>query len=411
MPSSAAITRPLARLVGVGKDYAVIASKGGRLRTVLDLILGRAMRDRYRAVQSIDLCIQPGESWGIIGENGAGKSTLLKIIAGVVKPSAGSIEVNGRITALLELGAGFHPEYSGRENVYLASALMGCDRAETARHFDEILAFADIGEHIDQPVKTYSSGMVVRLGFAVATALKPDLLVTDEVLAVGDESFQKKCLRWMESYRAGGGALLLCSHSMYHIQTLCDRAIWIHHGQCRMVGDAYSVTQSYLAYHEQKNQQTHLDRPSHAYQSSYPCMQTLTAESVDGKQVSEVRIGDDVVLSGTYRAPDDQPTVVMAGIARVDGTPVFGTFSNAAGFITNRIAPHLFGFRFHVKKCSLLPGKYRFKGHTLDAHGLRLFDTLETEVTVVGKTSDHGLVRLEHSWLSARPLEPQTNDS
>lgn len=388
----------LVRLQGIGKDYAVVRTGGGRVRTLVNLLLGRPVGTHFRALAGIDLEIRRGESWGIIGENGAGKSTLLKIIAGVVKPSAGERRVAGRIAALLELGTGFHPDYSGRENVFLASALMGWTRAETSSRLDQILAFADIGEHIDQPVKTYSSGMVVRLGFAVATALSPDLLVTDEVLAVGDESFQKKCLRWLEGYLAGGGTLLLCSHSMYHIQTLCQKAVWIHQGRAHMSGDAHQVTRAYLAHHEERN--ASLEAPSRptADHATQPAMQRLWTEDADGRPAERFPSASDIRLCGVYSSPDDTPTVVMAGLMRIDGTPVYGTFSNAAGFASNRVGDRLFAFCFELRMHSLLPGKYTMKAHTLDVHGLRLFDTLETDIVVEGETTEHGMVRLDHSW-------------
>ncbi len=193
-----------------------------------------------------------GESLGVIGENGAGKSTLLKIIAGVIPPTRGTVAVNGRVGALLELGSGFHPEYTGLANIELAAALLGLAPSEIADKRAEIIAFADLGDHIRDPIKQYSSGMVVRLGFAVATALAPDILITDEVLAVGDESFQKKCVAWMERYLGGGGTLLFCSHSMYHVQKLCRHALWIKGGQVERYGTAAEVTQAYLAYHEAK---------------------------------------------------------------------------------------------------------------------------------------------------------------
>ena len=204
----------IVQLAGIDKDYPSEISNAVRLRTVANLLLGRPIKRHFPALEKISLSVRRGESWGIIGENGAGKSTLLKIIAGIVKPTAGNIAVYGRVNALLELGTGFHPEYSGRENIFLASSLMGWSPAETRAALEAIITFADIGTHLEQPVKTYSSGMVVRLGFAIATVLKPDLLVTDEVLAVGDESFQKKCMRWMEGYLSAGGTLMLCSHSM-----------------------------------------------------------------------------------------------------------------------------------------------------------------------------------------------------
>ena len=244
--------RTLVRLAGVTKDYPRIATGGDRMRTLLALLLRRKGMPHFRALDAIDLELRQGQSLGIIGENGAGKSTLLKIIAGVVRPSAGTVQVDARVGALLELGSGFHPDYTGRDNIHLSSALMGLSRSAVRDKIDAIIDFADIGAHIDEPIKHYSSGMVVRLGFAVATTLEPEVLITDEVLAVGDESFQKKCITWIESYLARGGTLLLCSHSMFHVQTLCPEALWIHHGGVRMRGSSFDVTREYLTYHEEK---------------------------------------------------------------------------------------------------------------------------------------------------------------
>ncbi len=396
---SAPDSNDLIRLDHISKDYPVIRTGAGRLRTVFELLTGRAVHDYYRALENISLTIRRGESWGIIGENGAGKSTLLKIIAGVVKASQGTIAINGRVSALLELGTGFHPEYSGRDNIFLASALMGWTRAETHTQLGAILRFADIGTHIDQPVKTYSSGMVVRLGFAVATALSPDLLVTDEVLAVGDESFQKKCLRWMEDFRARGGTLLLCSHSMYHVQSLCQQTMWIHDGKMRMQGESFAVTQAYLAYHEAKNRKDEPAAPIlSALTAPFPMLAALWIEDDTGTCRERFEMSEDIWLCGTYQSPEDRPTVLMAGIVRMDGTPVFGTFSHDTEFCANRLAPHVFGFRVIFRRNALLPGMYHLRAHTLDDHGLRMFDTREVSLTIRGQTRDHGFVRLDHEW-------------
>ena len=389
----------LVQLSGISKDYPIIRTGAGRLQTVFELLTGRAVHDFYRALDDISITVRRGESWGIIGENGAGKSTLLKIVAGVVKASRGTITVHGRISALLELGTGFHPEYSGRDNIFLASALMGWSRAETYAQLDAILSFADIGTHIDQPVKTYSSGMVVRLGFAVATALSPDLLVTDEVLAVGDESFQKKCLRWMEDFRARGGTLLLCTHSMYHVQSLCQQTMWIHDGKMRMKGESFEVTQAYLAYHEAKNRKAVSAATTlPATNAPFAMLVALWLEDNTGAERALFDMSEDVYLCGTYQSPEDRPTVLMAGIVRMDGTPVFGTFSNDANFNANRLAPQRFGFRVIFRRNALLPGMYHLRAHTLDEHGLRMFDTREVVLTIRGQTRDHGFVRLEHEW-------------
>lgn len=394
------MSRPLIQIKGVGKDYPIVSTAINRLRTIGSLLLGRGIIDRYTALQGIDLELAKGESLGIIGENGAGKSTLLKIIAGVVKPSSGEININGSIGALLELGNGFHPEYTGRENIFLAAALMGLSRRSITEKLDAIIAFADIGDYIEQPIKHYSSGMVVRLGFAVATAMRPDILITDEVLAVGDESFQKKCIRWIEGYLAEGGTLLLCSHSMFHIQTLCQNALWIHEGLPRMYGNSFEVTREYLTYHEEKNAQEtpqSVAEPAGIYQ-----IRKLWLEDADESPLMTVQMHEEFRICGIVFSPDNRPPVILFGIVRADGTPVYGTHSNETGYIPSKLSESLYGFNVRLSNILLLPGKYKIRVHALDPEGLRLFDTVEITVRITGKTRDYGLCRLEHEWLPAR---------
>ena len=221
---------------GLGKAYPKVHRNSDRLRALGRLLFTGVDRDRISVLRDVNLEIHRGESLGLIGANGAGKSTLLKLITGVLTPTTGDVRTHGEIGALLELGAGFHPEYTGRDNVAMAASLHGLTGAELRKRLPEIIAFADIGRYIDEPVKHYSSGMVVRLGFAVIASLKPDLLVTDEVLAVGDESFQKKCVQWMKHYLDEGGTLILVSHSMYHVQKLCRQACWLRDGEIAMAG-------------------------------------------------------------------------------------------------------------------------------------------------------------------------------
>ena len=393
------MTETLVRLGGVSKDYPRVSTGGDRLRTLAALLFRRRDMPHFRALDAIDLEIRRGESLGIIGENGAGKSTLLKIIAGVVRPTAGSVAVRGRVGALLELGSGFHPDYTGRENIYLSSALMGLSRRETRARERSIIEFADIGEHIDEPIKHYSSGMVVRLGFAVATALEPELLITDEVLAVGDESFQKKCIRWLEEFLSRGGTLLLCSHSMFHVQTLCRRALWIHHGRAHMHGDSFDVTREYLTYHEEK---TAAERPAPRAEGSQPRILGIWTERADGGTAATFVRGETLVLQGLAYGPDDRPPVLLFGIVRVDGTAVYGSLSNENGFQPVRLTPDRFAFAVRFDALSLLPGKYRLRAHALDDAGLRLFDTIQVEFVVTGQTRDFGVVGLPHRWLPGR---------
>jgi len=341
-----------------------------------------------------------------VGENGAGKSTLLKIIAGVARPTAGKVAVRGRVSALLELGSGFHPEYTGRENIYLSSAVMGHTHRETRAKVASIIEFADIGTHIDEPIKHYSSGMVVRLGFAVATALAPDLLITDEVLAVGDESFQKKCIQWLERYLDGGGTLLLCSHSMFHVQTLCSKALWIHHGRARLFGESFDVTREYLTYHEEKRRAEATSAPLPVTGGIMPRIVSAWTERADGTRADTFRQGDELVVQGVAYEPDDRMPVLLFGIVRADGTAVYGSPSNERGFVPAPIGERRFSFAIRFASLALLPGKYTMRVHALDPEGLRLFDTLESEFVVTGETRDFGLVRLEHQWTAGRTIAP-----
>jgi lipopolysaccharide transport system ATP-binding protein len=390
----------LIRLEGVTKDYPKVASGTDRWRTLAALVLGWGDAPHFRALEDVSVEVRKGESLGLIGENGAGKSTLLKVIAGVARPSRGQVEVRGRISALLELGSGFHPDYTGRENIYLSAAVMGLSRREARAKVDSIVDFADIGEHMDEPIKHYSSGMAVRLGFAVATALEPDVLITDEVLAVGDESFQKKCIQWLEHYLRGGGTLLLVSHSMFHIQTLCSKALWIHQGRQRMYGNSFDVTREYLTYHEEKRR-TEEARPRVA-EGNVPRIVSAWLENAAGERAVTFRQGEDLVAHGVAYEPDDRPPVVLFGIIRADGTPVFGSPSNESRFVPAPIGDRQFAFAVRFPRASLLPGKYALRVHTLDPEGLRLFDTVETPFTISGETRDFGLVRLEHEWLEGR---------
>jgi lipopolysaccharide transport system ATP-binding protein len=193
----------------------------------------------------VSLELARGQCLGVVGHNGAGKSTLLKLICGTVQPTQGRVERHGRITAILELGAGFHPDFTGRQNLYFGGSLIGIEHDQMARLEAQVLAFAEIGEAIDRPVKTYSSGMVVRLAFALVTAVEPDLLIIDEALAVGDQRFQKKCIERIEAFRANGCTILFCSHSPYHVRQLCDVALWLDHGRVMELGPTEPVIGAY----------------------------------------------------------------------------------------------------------------------------------------------------------------------
>jgi lipopolysaccharide transport system ATP-binding protein len=308
--------------------------------------------------------------------------------------------VNGRVGALLELGSGFHPDYTGEANIDLAAALLGLAPSEIAEKREEIIAFADLGEHLRDPIKHYSSGMVVRLGFAVATALAPDILITDEVLAVGDESFQKKCIAWTERYLASGGTLLLCSHSMYHVQKLCSKALWIRNGRMERYGAASDVTQAYLAYHEEKTRGERAApiSQSRASAAGVYAVQTLTLSPADA-----IAQGGVLEVSGEVYSPDGRSPSVLVGFVRADGTPVYGVSTDMDRVTPSSIGSSRFRFGIRFSSVDLLPGRYMVRAHALDPEGVRLFDQVECALTVTGQSRELGLVHLAHEWFLVDP--------
>jgi lipopolysaccharide transport system ATP-binding protein len=246
----------------------------------------------------------------------------------------------------------------------------------------------------------------VRLGFAVATCVVPDLLITDEVLAVGDESFQRKCIAWMETYLANGGTLLLCSHGMYHVQKLCSRALWIHEGRLHRSGAATDVTREYLAWHEERVPRApelpKVDTGNLVASTHYE-IRSMQLNGADLGEPSTVPLGGDLTLSGTVYSPDGRPPVVAVAIVRADGTAVFGTFSELYGYQPQLLRPNLFGYTVRFPALPLLPGRYVARSHAMDPEGMRLFDQVERQFDIVGQSREMGLSHLQHQWLPPEP--------
>jgi len=383
---------------GLGKSYPLVFRSRDRMRALWRLLAGRGRADSIAVLKNIDLCVRRGESLGLIGENGAGKSTLLKLLTGVLTPTGGSVRVDARVGALLELGAGFHPEYSGRDNIALAAALYGLDVQETRAKLPEIIAFADIGRYIDEPVKHYSSGMVVRLGFAIVASLKPDLLITDEVLAVGDEAFQKKCVLWMEDYLADGGTLILVSHSMYHVQKLCRQAVWLKQGEIAASGDVFTVTQAYQAYQEAKAVPAAAERATTVAQNLEFHLLDMTLNDAPGETPLLLAQGGTLRVRARVHSRDGRVPVVVFGIVRADGTPVYAVSSEMDDVQPLRESANVYVTEIVFSDLALLPGSYAVSTHPLDPEAVRLFDTLERSLNVRGQSREQGLVRLQHTW-------------
>lgn len=243
---SATQDRCLIRMENVGVRYRVPSERIGSFKEYTIRRLQRRVQLRdFWALRQVNLNIEKGETFGLIGQNGAGKSTLLKLVARVFRPTTGRVQVKGRVAPLLELGAGFHPELSGRENIFLNGALMGFTRAEMESKFDRIVEFAELGDFINAPMRTYSSGMWARLGFAVASDVDPDILIIDEILSVGDETFQRKSAARLEEFRQQGVTVLFVSHDMDSVEEICHRAAWLDHGEIKALGTSSEVIRTY----------------------------------------------------------------------------------------------------------------------------------------------------------------------
>ncbi len=378
----------------ISKRYPVLNTASNRLKSLFSLIFSKKNSNDIVVLEGINLTIKSGESLAIIGKNGAGKSTLLKIISGVINASTGSINVHGSIGALLELGSGFHPEYSGRENLKMSAALAGLSEKNLEQNLNKMIEFADIGDYIDQPVKNYSSGMVVRLGFSVVTVTKPDLLITDEVLAVGDAQFQNKCISWIDSYLKNGGTLLLVSHSIYHVQKMCKNAIWLENGKIKKQGNAYAISQEYQSYYEKKKDGVKVSGDKDV--SNYHVM-SLKLFNDNGDETTLIDTNQNLTVKVQVFSPDNRPPGLTLGIVRKD-IPVYGTISDNHNAIPKKLKNHLFEFTVKYKNIKLLPSDYEFKAHAMDPECLRIMDEESIEFRVHSKSTDLGVVILDTQW-------------
>jgi lipopolysaccharide transport system ATP-binding protein len=389
---------------GVSKGYRLYRRPADRFR---ELVWRRSFHDTHWALKEIDITVEPGETFGLVGENGAGKSTLLKLVAGTCKPTSGRVAANGRVAALLELGAGFHPEESGRENVYLMGAIAGISSKRMASYYAEIAEFSELpGETLERPVKTYSSGMFMRLAFATATAVDPDILIIDEALSVGDMHFQKKSLDRIMSFRERGKTVLFCSHNLYQIRSLCQRAAWIHEGKIRALGMTEEVVTAYESYEREKE--------ASFIQQEQPATYKPTASALAPARIAAVTIdgvgGEHSACLETFQQTtitvqveslqEDVPFHIGIAIVRNDKENVFGTSTHFAG------AKPLIGsghrqVELLFPKLHLLSGNYWLSVYVLDDSGLQVYDMAESvcAFTVHNPGREFGLVYIPHQWV------------
>ncbi|WP_223787060.1 ABC transporter ATP-binding protein [Marinicella meishanensis] len=377
----------------LNKFYPHVVNNKQRIKGMLNILFNRQHSDGAHVLKDISLTVEAGESLAIIGKNGAGKSTLLKILSGVIQPTSGQFQVNGTIGALLELGSGFDPEYSGIDNLHMAAAMAGLDGDDVEQKIARMIEFAAIGDYIHEPVKNYSSGMVVRLGFAVITQTKPDLLITDEVLAVGDESFQLKCLRWIDEYMQQGGTLLLVSHSTYHVQKLCQKAVWLEQGAVRAYGDVFSVTQAYqdaIADPHAMPSGEQVNRSTYHIHDAQIMHQGETCEAV--------AFNSDLLLRVQVFTPDQQVPGICIGIVTNQGVPVYGTYSELHDCQPVRDEQGFVVYEIGLPGLKLLPGSYQFRFHTMTPENIQMIDTFEQPLKITGQSREMGTYQITTEW-------------
>ena len=390
---------------GLGKCYLIYDRPGDRIKELWPWNK-RAYHREFWALRDLSFRMAPGESLGIIGENGAGKSTLLRVLAGTTTATDGTVAVRGTVGALLDLGAGFHPDYTGRENVYLSGAIMGFSRAAMEEKIDGIIEFSGLQEFIDQPVKTYSSGMYVRLGFTVATAIDPDVLIIDEVLSVGDERFARKCIARIERFLEQQRTIVLCSHATYLVKKLCKSAIWLDHGSMVASGRASDVCDEYQDFVRRKEGEEAAVQPAAqapvAKQTGGVPIAFIEARICDeqGRERDLFSIGETIQIYMVADAHDYEEVPMLGiGIVRNDGAAVYGLTTEMDGVQPRSMGGSRYGLVFELPKAQLLPGRYEVRMHTLDRLGVRLMDTRVQEIVIRGDTTEFGMYRLDHRWL------------
>ena len=452
--TGAAAPRDVAvRVSGLGKTYRMYSKPSDRL--VEGLLPGAVRHTAFHALRDVSFSVGRGETLGIVGRNGSGKSTLLQLICGTLKPTAGSVEVNGRVAALLELGAGFNSEFTGRENVHLNAAILGMSRAETAARLPSILEFAELGRFIDQPVKTYSSGMFVRLAFATAISSDPDVLIVDEALAVGDEAFQRKCFARIEQLQSRGSTILFVSHAPGSVLQLCTKALLLDGGELLLQGSPKTVIGQYQrlvnargeaaaetraaiagagtgagAAPEESEDQARtgetrssfdpglVSRSVVEYASEGAAIRDMSIRDADGNRVNVLRMNDSYTAEYTVEFDGNAERVGFGMLFKtVGGTEVAGaTTSRARHRQLDRVVPGevrrvVFPFR-----CGLVPGTYFMNaGVTRDVDGEmvfmhRILDGIVFRVQLEPDVYATGLVNLLSGEPEVQPGRPSAAD-
>ena len=399
----------------VTKIYKIYDKPADRFKEAMGIHKKRQYHKDYYALKDLSFEVGKGEIVGVVGRNGSGKSTILKILTGVLNPTSGNVEITGKVAALLELGAGFNMEYTGMENIYLNAAMMRVSREEIERKIPEILAFADIGDYINQPVKTYSSGMFVRLAFAVAINVDPDILIVDEALAVGDARFQLKCMDKFMEFVERGKTILFVTHDVNAVKRFCNRAIWLNQGKLIMDGNTDEVTdryldflksdlpiEQYLAQVEAQSNREEIERPAVDVEGiDLAQVDSLRMFNGAGREIDDIQFGETVVLRVGYLVGDDtlQNPVLGVAIRRIDNEYICGLNTK----LDNMSIPWKKGYNevtLTYKDFNLVGGEYYFDVGIFDQTGIVNLD-YKAKIKNFFVKMDYvaeGTVVLQHEW-------------
>ncbi|MFL6196214.1 MAG: ABC transporter ATP-binding protein [Thermoanaerobaculia bacterium] len=393
---------PVVTAEGLTKTYRVYGTPWDRLG---ELITRRSRHKEFRALEDVTFTLPRGEGLALIGENGAGKSTLLKILAGVAAPTSGGFRVQGKVASILELGSGFHPEFTGRQNIVLNAAMLGLSQEELRRKMPDIVGFSELGEFIDQPVKTYSTGMAMRLGFSIATQIEPDVLIIDEALSVGDGYFQKKCMDRLRVFVDGGGTLLFCSHAMYYVSAFCQRALWLRNGRAEALGLVEEVVRGYENFLVTKSRRA---AAASATPAAVPVGRPARLGSIrmaEPRQDALYTRGDLWELDVEWETEDPRLAFHLGvGINRADDVEVFSLATHLDG-MAPMTGERSYRVRLTIPSLPLLKGEFTVYVFLLDEEGLHIYDqrVIPGAFTVRSPSYVFGLVQVDHAWDVGRP--------
>lgn len=401
-------TKPTLEVLNIGKEYRLYSKTTDRIRA---LMTGEKLHRSYWALKDVNFKLYAGQCLGVVGNNGAGKSTLLKILARTLYPTVGSAMTKGRLTAILELGSGFHPEFTGRQNLQFGASLSGLSTQQIKDLEQEIIRFAEVEHAIDRPVKTYSSGMVMRLAFSLVTAVQPDIVIIDEALAVGDQNFQKKCVERIETFRRNGCTILFCSHSLYHVRQLCDVALWLDKGSVRAFGE----TERVLAAYEASLRQAELGETQIVGTEKTPKVKAFcsTSDKTSASKIISVQVAHLDHSHPPQLLSNDLRVTVCAEAPGPDAPSVGIMLEQAHGVGITSIASHVeqvwpkwsdpanaWEITLTFPNLPLHTGEYVISAYLFDHHGLVVCDEWKSchNFLFVYPTLTPGLVRLPHVW-------------